>query len=605
MAQAEGKINFSKLTEEAFQKCAPYLEPNVKQCGSVTLCQAKPMTTADLGAYLKSGDYRVMDAILKNDMEIRQCEAVQNGLYDFLMASKVNMSRKLTVTQRNAGLREIAPFVKAKQYSPINNEYWKIVASANNWVQTGGTKESPQTCNLTIESTSSIPADIRSFPEGMYIYVEAKGPGGTSAKGMAMVYDRQINSSNPNRIDLIVRPQSSASFLRDVNRINGGASNIKAPSAGLVRRGTPNVNDFESWCNEAPAYINWRHVPFWIQTSRHSMCKSSMYDQWRSLLLESNPLYREFGDLDDIEKNKQLGADWQRRWVNSVFFNPPLEKQNLGEYDQLDDIETADPSSDLGVDKGKCVGKRANAVGIYEQLAECDRVIDLLGDTLNLPALFQELYNILRVREGTGNKSDSIDLFTDSVTAERFNQAMIRYYNAKSDNTLRMTIDVAASPYSNQDVKKGPFGFNYRSYRLFWPACTINIISHYFFDDYVTAAKVGFGGEESDEDYGRVLWILDFSGIYPGIISSNRVAHKTGNLRTMAEVDSSWACVMRVHTQTQTLTSLTYTVVVECPYANLILENFNGDIPSHVPQGVDYSSHGNEGQVATTTSAAG
>jgi len=241
------------------------------------------------------------------------------------------------------------------------------------------------------------------------------------------------------------------------------------------------------------------------------------------------------------------------------------------------------------VDGGTCYGKRANAVGIYEQLAECGRVYDCLREKLNLGALFRELYNIMRVREANGRPATSIDIFTDSSTALKFNRAMIEYYDSLSGGRLAFNVDAM------QEVKTAKFGFNYRSYKLFWPNVTINVITHYMFDDWLTAAKTV---SEAQEDSARVLWILDFAGIYPGILASKRVVAKTGDLKTLAAVNPDFACVMEVPTQEQTLTSLQYTVVVECPASNLILENFSGDVPEYVDNELlDYSA----GDSFTTT----
>jgi hypothetical protein len=336
--------------------------------------------------------------------------------------------------------------------------------------------------------------------------------------------------------------------------------------------------------------MNWKNVPFWVETTRTSMCKSELYDKWRKLVMEDNALFREYGDLDDIEKNKQLATDWQKRLVNQMFFGKPLPAQGMATYDELDEIPAYDGVT-LGVEGGRCVGKRANAIGIYEQLAECFRIADLQGGILNLPALFVELYNMMRVRKGRSNSRASMtfDIFTDSVTAELINQAMIKYYNSKSDNTLRLTKSI------DRDVKEAQFGFMYESYKLFWPqGVTINIITHEFFDDYLTAAVAA-----GQEDTARVLWILDLTGIYPGIIASNRVVAETGKLKDLAAINKDFACVMAVNTQTQTLTSLTWTMIVECPASNLIIENFAGVIPEHATLAGSYP--GSHTSTTTTT----
>lgn len=562
------------LNPASFTKCAPSLATNIKQCGTVTICDAIPLDADNLtDAYMQSGDYRVMEALLFHDMEIKQCEAVQNGLYDFLMANKVNLSKRLQTSRANRGLIRIAPFILARQHSPINNEYWLVsggAANGSNW-------------QVTVASTSNIPYDVRSFPIGQRVYIDGKSEGGSSTKTAWEIIDVIDNGNDTGR--LVLRSQNTNSNL--------DSDKLGSPNVGILRRGTPNVSDFEKFCAEAPAYLNWKDVPFWTETTRHSMCKSDLYDEYRKLLLEGNALYREYGDLDDIQKNRQLGADWQRRLVNSMFWNKALPNQTLGDFNSLDEIETFDGGT-LGVDGGRCIGKRANAVGIYEQLAECGRIFDLQGAQLNLPALFEAIYHIIRVREGIGNNNTVIDVFTDSITAEKINTAMIKYYNSKSDNTLRLNMPVEG--YSV--AKKANFGFLYRSYPLFWPqGVVMNVVNHRFFDDYITAASLA-----NQADTARVLWILDFAGIYPGILASNQVVQKTGDLKTLAAINPDFACVMRVPTQEQTLTSLTWTMIVDCPMSNLVLENFSDEVAEHASQGsVSYVSGG--GQTTTTTSA--
>jgi hypothetical protein len=362
---------------------------------------------------------------------------------------------------------------------------------------------------------------------------------------------------------------------------------------GLLVRGANNVSDYEEFCNEPPAINNVRDVPFWVQTSRITMCKSQTYDKWRKLLLEDNPLYKKFGDVDEIEKNKQIGADWQRRMVNSIFWNKAISaNQTLSNYNSLDNIVTPTNANLDATDEAECVGKRANAVGIYEQLAECGRVDDLQGAALNLNTLFNSLYDIMRVREANGSPSAfTIDAFTDTQTAEKINDAMISYYKAKGQDMLRLTLDV------NKPAQKAQFGFKFRSYDLFYPQnVTLNIVTHHFFDDAITAAEAA--GVTAAE---RRLWILDFTGIRPGIIDANRVVHNTGDLKKLAEIDQSFRCVMRTNTKQTTLSSTTWTVLVDCPKSNLVLENFSSGTPAVTASTAKYPI---DGTTETTTTAA-
>jgi hypothetical protein len=562
------------LNVNAFQKCAPALSTNVKQCGTVTLCNAKPLTADEMtSVYMKSTDYRVMEALFHHDTEIRQCEAVQNGLYDFFMANKVAVNKNFQTKRKTSGLMEIAPFILARQFSPINNAYWKVSAGATsggNWA-------------VTVTSSTNIPFDCRSFPAGMRVYISGKSAGGSATHTAWKVVSCTDNGDSTG--SLVLSAQNSGSFL-DSDKLGN-------PVTGLLMRGTPNVSDYEKFCAEQPGYMNWKDIPFFFETKRTSMCRSSLYNKWRKLLLEDNPLYREYGDLDDIQKNKQLAADWMRRVVDDMFWGKPLPYQNTSQYDQLDDITSFDGSAfGLGVDGGKCVGKRANASGIYEQMGECGRIVDLQNGQLNLPALFKALYNMMRVKEGAQNKNPrSFDLFTDSAFGELFNQAMIKYYNAKSDNTLRLSKDV------DGPMKKAEFGFNFRSYALFWPpGVTINIVTHFFFDDYLSAsADVG------QEEQGRMLWILDFTGIYPGVISSKKKTWKTGELSNLAALSPDFACVLEVNTQEQSLMSLTMTVIVECPMANLIIEGIANTLPEPTTSAGVYPPTGTTTTTTTPT----
>lgn len=561
---ANTDLNNLLLTPNAFSKCAPNLTTNIKECGSVTVCSAKAMTVSDLQNYTKSGDYLVMGSLLKHDMEIKMCGAVQNGLYDFLMANKVNVNKKMGSRKIDSGQWMIEPFVMARQYSPINNGYWHSqngVASGTDW-------------QVDVSSTTNIPADVRSFPVGQRVYIAGLTGAGTKTMTAWIIKIVVVSPTVANGIQLLLTPQNAGSYLP--------LARLQAPVTGLLVRGTNNVSDFEKFCAEPPAYLNWKNVPFWCETQRTSLRRSTQYEKWRKMLLEGNSLYAEFGDLSEIEKNRQLGADWQKRQVETFFWGKKISaNQTLANYNLLDPIPAYDGSAfGLGVDGGTCVGLRANQEGVYEQLAQCNRVVDLQGAQLNLIALFNELYNMKRIREGAGgNRVEQFDLFTDSVTAEAFNQAMIAYYIAKSGGTLRLTLGVNEMPPASfnkdQDIQKGHFGFNYRSYNLFYPAIRINIISHYYFDDYLTGNTAA-----GQTNAGRMLLVLDFTSIYPGIATSNRKVWNTGELATLAKINTNFNCVMETNTLETTLMSVTGCTIVECPQGNLWLENFDSEIPA-------------------------
>jgi hypothetical protein len=499
------------------------------------------------------------------------------------------MSKKISFDKVTSGEWAIRPYILARQYSAINNAYW--------FVQGGKTVQGTK-WQVDVSSTTNIPADTRSFATGQRVYIAGLTNAGTKTMTAWQVDVAVTSPSVTNAIELTLIPQNAGSFL--------SGSRLQSPVTGLLTRGTNNVSDFEKFCQEAPAYLNWKNVPFWIETQRTALCRSTQYEKWRNYLLADNPLYAEFGDLTEIEKNRQLGADWQKRLVETMFWGKKINAyQNLAQYNLLDPILAYDGSAyGLGVDGGTCTGVRANMIGVYEQLVECNRVVDLQGATLNLISLFNELYNMKRVREGsTGKYVTQFDIFTDSVTASAINSAMIAYYNTLSGGNTRYTVDVNKQPgvsfNKDQDIQKAEFGFMYRSYNLNYPAIRINVITHYFFDDYLTGNT--FAGQANA---GRLLLVLDFAGIYPGIMSSNRKVWNTGELKDLARINSDFGCVMEVNTKETTLMSITGTMVVECPAGQLWLENFAATTPSTTADSsVVYPTTVGAGTTTTTAAA--
>lgn len=546
-----------ELHANTFARCAPAVSNTLRHCGSVGLCQAIPLTESDLdpgGVYLDgSGNARVLDHLLLADFEINQCEANQDGWYEFLMSQKVDMSHRVVPMGIHQQTQRIAPFIMADQQSAINDTYWLFNsgdASGQNWA-------------INVVSPTNIPISTDRFPVGRRVFLFGQSAAGSATQTAWKVVSAVDNGNES--MELTLSPMNSESSL--------DADKLESPETGWLRVGTNNVDDYESECAEMPSYLNNKEVPFWIQTVRWSWCDSTRYAEYRELLMKGNALWRKFFDLPETKRNKQLMLTQQRDFVHQFFYAKPLANQNLATYTQLEDIESFD-GDDLGVDGGVCVGKRAEATGVIEQLAECGRVVDLLGLDVNLPALFLAFYHILHIRESNGDRNKIMDVFTDSFTADLLNQAMWKYYSSKitdhnGDAILRANKSIDST---NMPATKANFGFSYKSYPLDFPSgATMNVITHYAFDDELDVAnQVGI------QTTARKLWVLDFKGIYPGIIASNTVRHDTGALKNLAQLRADYACVMKVHTKMQTLNSRTYAVIVTCPAGNLILENFAG-----------------------------
>jgi len=228
---------------------------------------------------------------------------------------------------------------------------------------------------------------------------------------------------------------------------------------------------------------------------------------------------------------------------------------------------TVDPG--LG---GKLVAYRANMVGIYEQMKACGRVKDLGNNALNWYEFLDEIYRIVRARKSMGKPADSIDVFTDSMTAAQMETAVVNYYKAEYGDILRVNIDTGSNT----------LGFSWRSFTVKYPmGVKINLITHEFFDDIQNAFET-----ESIGSRGRFLLILDIGKpgprggtIYPGMIASNRKQRTLGELENLAKIDTTFACTMEHITEEITLVSETCTAICECPSVSLWIENFSEAVP--------------------------
>lgn len=553
------------ISSNIFDKCLPAIGNNINECGAVTLCNVITAQSGDLTSIFTdgSGNFRDLNALLATQFEIKACGAKTNGLFDFLMSNKRMLGNRKIVQPLGPGNAEIAPFVMAHQDSVINNEYWSLV----NLFVTGSTY------TIHVRSRANIPIDERWFPPGSTFFVNARASNGTALRGQFLVVGSQQSTFGGNSTVLITATEQNSTQGWVAKAAFTGFTGGSPLSAGYVIRGTANVNDTERWCYNRPALNPRKHVPFWFETDRYTLCTDQYYEAWFNRLQEGNEYFRLFGDVDSAQRNKQLADIFQREWLNSFFWRKRISaNQTLANYRSLAQVSSfSNQTQGLYIpNEGRCVGRKANAIGVYEQLSECGQVFDLQNQQLNLIELFEQLiYPIWRARGDQGIPNDVIEIFTDSQTASVFQRGMINYYNTRSEGLARFMIDTKQV----MSGKMGQLGFNFDEYKLQYPQVTIRIVTHNFFDDMATAAVAeGIGST------GRFLWILDFTSIWPGIIASNRKKHVTGDIEKLAQVDQDFACVMENPTQEITLNSLTWTAVVECPATSAVVENFRVDI---------------------------
>lgn len=573
--------------QSIFASCIPAIRTNLATCGSLTLCDVNIPKPSELDAlYRSSGDYRMMEALFQYQIEAKMCQAKQNSLFQFLMANKVNVSKKLTPEFVASGLYQIRPWIMMKKKGEIDNNYWYgtggVVSDENGQADANG-----DYLFMAFTSPTNIPNDATWFNAGERVFIAGKTAGGSATQTAWRVISSAVANS---AVEVLMVSENANSNL--------ASARLTFPTVGLAVRGTANVSDFESFCKQPPGLRNDTREEVWVETTRDSFCSEELYDQWRDLVMANNPLYREFYDLPTVEYNKQAAEDFQRRWMNTIFYSKALENQALATYENLEQVDAVlfdwtfqagtTPDAYLKVSAPRCVGRKANAVGIYEKLAKCERVHDAQGQKLNLPALFASLYKMQRIRQATGHPNPKIfDLFMPSPYAVAFQTAMMQYFKARGEGILQLNMELG------RELNQGPLGFRWRTFRLDYPDIEIRILTNEFFDDelamfqYIADAQ----GDQTWSNLGRRIWIVDWTTTYLGIAGTNRVVNESGNLKELAKVDPSYMCVMRVPTKKQTLTSTTYGVVVECPANNLIIENLSSDTPEPFDEAGDYDDN--------------
>jgi len=290
-------------------------------------------------------------------------------------------------------------------------------------------------------------------------------------------------------------------------------------------------------------------------------------------LLESNPAFKEFGDLPMAERNKQDEEAQQREFVNAFFFNKPISaNQTVDLWQDLETINTvAGDVLDPGI-SGKPIAKRANFVGVFEQMRACNRLFDMHSFAINIYEFLDICYDIKRARNTAGKTVKELDWWTNSTYAANWATGMMNYYNTEYLDQFRATVEVG---------KTTDLGFTYDGYYVKRPAgVKINIICDEFFDDwYDEMDSVG------DTDMGNIMACLDIGkpsagSIYWAMCASNRKVHKTATIDQLAQFDSTYRCVMEHVSVETTLVSQMGTVVVECPLQNAIIWNMSSNQPS-------------------------
>jgi hypothetical protein len=559
----------------ANQCVTPPIRTNIATAGLMTACNAVIPAPSELEGIFKDGsDYRITEATFLWQWEANANQAEQSNLFKFFMANQVNMRKKINTEGLNEGLMMIRPYVQVRRKGPINNNYWKAengtLALDSGVADAGGTF-----WRMDLSSLTGIPLNVGWFNVKEWLFVNGLADDGTAIRWAGEVVFREVVGAV---VRVTLAPRNSQSALPAARRAN--------PVKGGATRGAPNVSNFESFCAQPPGLITSTLDPYWIGTTRTTFKEDELYNKWRDLVLSGNKLYSELFDLPTKDYNRQVAEDFAAKHVESLMRNTPLANQTVETLDQLETISTSIDS----VGGQRCVGKRANPIGFYEQHVMCERVVDALGTQLNFPALFQALYKMRRTRKASGASAAAQNTFEIAVNSS--------YLVSCIEGMRRYIEDQWGPNYRwNAETKQSPMGFMYTEFELRWPVgLKIRFITDEYFDDYAAfqhQLAIDFGDARFD-NLGRSIWINDWSRIYMGAFGSKRIVNNPGSqLGTAQNLGIFDPCVMETVQETNTLTSFTWTAVVDCVPGNLIIENLSDAVPEHKTNagGIDYDEN--------------
>lgn len=529
------------ISSNIFAKCLPAVSSDIDRCGSVTLCNIDQTTSDELNARFGDGGdnaWTIDQTLFTVDYEAKACQIKENSLYDLIATTRAAKPGRLPMEKLSMDVMAIRPFINVFRNGIINNKRWIVSAgeaSGDNWQ-----------IDLRAETGTNIPADTRFFPVGMKVFIEGRTSGGTETQTAWTV----VSSSNPTAtsIRLVVSSNNTNSYL--------SGSELASPVKGVLTRGLPNVNDYEAYCATDPGLNTRQQHPVWFETNRLSLCRDEIYEKYHALLRANNPRYKEYGDIETVQRNAQALSNYQDSWINQWFFGKADANQDLNNWQSLTQV-TIPTNANLALPfEGRCMGYKASVIGNYEQLAQCGRIFQAQGRRLNLWDLAKHLYQIKRQRESNGGTVKRIDIFVDTFFKFQIQNAIVAMFNTISGGAIRFPVQIVALGQNN-------LGFAFDTYFFPYPGVEVAFISHPFFDDRVSAnidATI-----DSSNAAKRWLWILDLPDIKTWTLATNRVTNTSGTAQEVARVDSNAMCIMERPKQTWEHTSQTWTTFMECP----------------------------------------
>lgn len=534
--------------------CSPRLIQVDESCGcTLTRADIRAMTPQD---FEDQGFKEVyMDRVIAQTKEARIAGVPQRSLTDLLLSRFAPIKQQAV----DNGGSVIAPYILIPQRTIFNANYWQIEdGEATPGAGTGSIPASAW--NLTvINSAGQFASDLAAiqnyFLPGRNIIVLRSDPvtGVSRTLQYKVLASANADSGGVYKATVTVEPNYSAAGWA---ALSGPQKAVYQVTSGFIINLANSVSDYESWCYNDAAVNNMKLLTFWLQTIRETHCYSDAYLQALQAPLTSE-YFKKFRELPLAQQRKQQELLAQKAFYDTVFFGQRItEQQTTSTYQNLPQVrDPLNPNCTLEY--------KANTLGLYTQLNDCGRVIDMQGGALDMDVVKGLLYSLKRTRENTGAEIMEIDAMTDRFTADNLLTLMIQYYKDKYGmDTTRFYKPGEAIRHDNQVL------WNYNKYQFPEEGVTLNVITDYFFDDHLSAAAAA--GQAAR---GRYLWMIDWSDVKIGIAKTSSVQRQT-NI-----ADNIYNCVITPNVQHYMLRSKTIAVMVQDPNRHSIITGFSDACP--------------------------
>lgn len=554
--------------------CLPRIVKVNSACGcTLTATSIRGLTPDEFEALA----YKEVDLarVIMGAAEAKALGIQERGIDRLLKSSIKNIKgslNKIKVDEQSI----ILPYIQRRQGSVINNQYFTVEAGAATvGAGTGGIPASAWDLTVNLGSSwlkTELEAIQRYFLPGMTLQVMTwDNTTNKNARTLVFTILGSVNadSGGVKKAKITCEPNINATTWAGYD---GTARAVYQPTFGVAQVGANSIHDRESWCQNMPADLSKKIIVNWIQTSRESRCVEEQYEKTLKLILSGkvNEFQRGMVHMPLAEQNKIATQLSEQAWLRSVFYGQRInDKQTPETYDQLPTVADVN-------DPGCPLGYKANALGIFTLLQDCNRVMDFNGADLNLPVIWEEIYKLKRYRDGDGDSVSVIDSMTDRLTHGRIFDAMNKYYKAKFGwETHRM------AKLDQKITHDGIVMFNYNIYDLPDQSVQWAVFHDTFFDDYLSAFPATVGAGVDFKARGRMLLFIDWSDVNIGIAGTTSVNRKDPD----PDTNALYKCVILPSVKSYNLRSQKWTAMVDRPQRHLIAYNFSGNCPL-----IDYTS---------------